>query len=57
MSNREQNREFDEAVRRIGRVLRRELDAAERRRLHDEITGRGYTLQEMIDIGLAMFPK
>jgi hypothetical protein len=57
MSNREQNRQFEEAVRQIERVLRRKLDAAERRRLHDEVTRQGYTLQEIIDIGLAMFPK
>jgi hypothetical protein len=57
MSNREQNRQFEEAVWQIERVLRRKLDAAERRRLHDGVTRQGYTLQEIIDIGLAMFPK
>lgn len=57
MSNRQQNRQFDEAVRQIEKILRRTLDAVERRRLHDEVTRQGYTLQEIIDIGLAMFPK
>ncbi len=57
MSNREQNRQFDEAVRQIEKVLTRKLDAAERRRLHDEITRQDYDLQEIIEIGLAMFPK
>jgi hypothetical protein len=57
MSNREQNRQFGEAVRQIENVLRRKLDAADRRRLHDEITGHRYTMQEIIDIGLAMFAR
>jgi hypothetical protein len=57
MSNRQQNRQFDEAVRQIEKILRRKLDSVERRRFHDEVTRQGYTLQEIIDIGLAMFPK
>jgi hypothetical protein len=57
VNNRQQNRQFDEAVRQIQRVLGRELDAADRRRLHDEISGRGYTMQEIIEIGLAMFAR
>lgn len=57
MSNREQNRQFDEAVRQIEKVLTRKLDAADRRRLHDEVTRQHYDLQEIIEVGLAMFPK
>lgn len=65
MTNRDQNRQFDEAVRLIEVELRlggasgkhRKLTAAERRRLHDEITGRGHTIDQIVDIGLAMFPR
>lgn len=57
MTNRDQNRQFDEAVRLIEVELRRKMTAAERRRLHDEITGRGHTIDEIVDIGLAMFPR
>ncbi|MGH9530123.1 MAG: hypothetical protein ACRD2S_09430, partial [Terriglobales bacterium] len=48
MTNREQNRQFEEAVRQIENVVGRKLDAADRRRLHDEITGHGYAMQEII---------
>jgi hypothetical protein len=56
MTNRDQNRQFEEAVRQIDKVLGRKLSSIERRRLHDEITGHHYTMQEIIEIGLAMFP-
>jgi len=57
VTNRDQNRQFDEAVRLIEVELRRELTASERRRLHDEISRHGYTIDEIVDIGLAMFPR
>jgi hypothetical protein len=57
VTNRDQNRQFDEAIRLIEVELRRKLTASQRRRLHDEITGHGYTIDEIVDIGLAMFPR
>jgi hypothetical protein len=57
VTNRDQNRQFDEAVRLIELELRRKLSAFERRRLHDEITGHGHSIDEIVDIGLAMFPR
>lgn len=57
MSNREQKRQFDEAVRRIEHELGRKLEKAERRRLHDEITGHRYGIDEIVSTGLAMFPR
>jgi hypothetical protein len=66
LTNRDQKRQFDEAVRRIEAELRkgpnadrhRKLSAAERRRLHDEITGQRLTdIDEIKDWGLAMFPR
>jgi hypothetical protein len=57
VTNRDQNRQFQEAVRLIEVELRRKLTAGERRRLHDEITEHGHTIDEIVDIGLAMFPR
>jgi hypothetical protein len=66
LTNREQKRQFDEAVRRIEAELRtapntdrrRKLSPAERRRLHDEITKQHLTkIEEIKDWGLAMFPR
>jgi len=65
VTNRDQNRQFDEAVRLIEVELAvggasakdRKLTAGDRRRLHDKITGHRYTIDEIVDIGLAMFPR
>ena len=50
-----QNRQFDEAVRQIESRCGRKLEKADRRRLHDEITGQGFTIPEIIEIGVGMF--
>jgi hypothetical protein len=58
MNNRRQNREFDEAVRRIEVILQRKLFKNDRRRLHDEITRQGLkTIDEIVDWGRALFPE
>ena len=57
MDNKQQNRQFREAIRQIQRAIGRKLSFTERRRLHDEITGGDYGLREIIDIALAMFGK
>ncbi len=58
MTNRDQKRRFDEAVRRIEVILDRKLSKADRRRLHDEITGYSLkTIDEIVEWGLAMFPR
>jgi len=57
LTNRDQKRQFDEAVRRIEDELGRKLNAADRRRLHDEITGHRLTNEEIKDWGLAMFAR
>jgi hypothetical protein len=57
VTNRDKNRQFDEAVRLIEVELRRKLTASDRRKLHDEITRHGYTIDEIVDIGLAIFPR
>ncbi|HYM79008.1 MAG TPA: hypothetical protein VE377_23745 [Candidatus Dormibacteraeota bacterium] len=58
MNNRQQNRQFDEAIRRIESVLGRKLSMDERRRLHDEITKQGLkTIDEIVSWGLALFPE
>jgi hypothetical protein len=55
MTNRDQNREFREAIHRIEGILDRELTADERQRLHREASGKNYGLEEIVQIGLAMF--
>jgi len=58
LNNREQNRKFDEAVRRIEVILNRRLSKDDRRRLHEEITRQGLrTIDEIVDWGLALFPE
>jgi hypothetical protein len=62
VNNRQQNRQFKEAIRRIEAVLQREpareLSKDERRRLHDEITRQGVkTIDEIVKWGLALFPE
>lgn len=50
-NNQEQNRMFDEAIRQIGKKLGRPVTSEERRRIHNEITGQGYGLNEIIEEG------
>jgi hypothetical protein len=58
MNNKEQKRQFEEAVRRLERILHRKFSYDDRRRLHDEITRQGLkTVDEIVDWGLAVFPK
>lgn len=58
MNNRQQKRQFDEAVRRIEAILHRKFSKEDRRRLYDEITRQGIkTLEEIVNWGLALFPE
>jgi len=57
VDNRQQNRQFREAVRQIERAVGRKLSFTERRRLHDEISKGNYALREIIDLGSGMFRK
>ena len=54
-SNIAQNRQFDEAVRQIESKCGRKLDKGDRRRLHDEITGQGFSIPDIVEIGVGMF--
>jgi hypothetical protein len=55
MTNRDQNREFREAVRRIEGIIERQLTADEEQRVHREISGWNYSLEDIVNIGVAMF--
>jgi hypothetical protein len=55
VTNKDKNREFREAVRQTERKIGRQLSASEKRRFHDEVSGADYTLEEMVEIGKAMF--
>ncbi len=57
MTNRDENAEFDEAVRRIEGRLGRKLEKDERQRLHREVSGEHYSLAEIVDVGFALFPE
>jgi hypothetical protein len=57
VDNRQQNRQFREAIRQIEGAIGRRLSFTERRRLHDEISKGDYTLREIIDLGSGMFRK
>jgi hypothetical protein len=54
-SNIAQNRQFDEAVRQIESHCGQKLSKGDRRRLHDEITGQGFSLPDIVNIGVGMF--
>jgi len=54
-SNRAQNREFREAVRQIEKQIGRKLTQGEIRWLHDEISKQGFSLWEIVEIGVEMF--
>ena len=53
--NRDQNREFEEAVRRIEKHCGFPLTKDQRRWLHDEITGGNYTIDDIVQIGIGWF--
>ena len=56
MSNREQNRQFAEAIRQIEEKLRRSLSLDDKRRLHDEISGQHLeTIDEIVEWGISLF--
>ena len=55
MSNLSENRKFGYAIQEIGRRCGGALTDDQVRRLHDEITRGGYTTDEIIEIGVAMF--
>jgi len=56
-NNQDQNRAFKEAVKRIERAIGKTLDKDQIRQLHDEITKLGLTLEEIVDVGIALFGK
>ncbi len=53
--NQAANRAFGEAVRQIERALGRKLTQDEVQRLHREISKQNYSLEEIVQIGVAMF--
>lgn len=55
MSNRDENRQFRDAVRELERLLGRKLQKRERSRLHREISGMKYSFDTIVQIGVAMF--
>lgn len=54
-NNRQQNRQFKEAVRRIERDLGKKLSRDQIQQLHREISKQGFTLEEIIETGLGLF--
>ena len=56
MGNKEQNRQFAEAIRQLEIEFGRKLSLDEQRRLHDEISGQGLkTVAEIVEWGRALF--
>ncbi|MGI5484700.1 polymorphic toxin-type HINT domain-containing protein [Streptomyces lavendofoliae] len=53
--NQAENREFKDALRSVERNLGRQVTPAERRALHDRITGQGYDYHRIIDEPRGMF--
>jgi len=53
--NQVENKQFDEAVRRIERILGKKLSKDQIRRLHDEISKGGYGLDDIVSIGIGLF--
>ena len=49
MNNQKQNAQFNAVVRELG------LDKRQQRQLHEEITGRGFSFREIMDIARDMF--
>ena len=55
LNNVSENEKFEEALRRLKRDYNLNLNRGQRRRLHDEITGMGYSILEIVAEGWAMF--
>jgi hypothetical protein len=55
MSNKDQNRQFRDAVREIERIIGRKLRDDEKDRLHREVSGMGFGFGTIVQVGLAMF--
>jgi hypothetical protein len=55
LTNKDQNRQFRDAVREIERLLSRELTNDEQDRLHREISGMGFSFDTIVQVGMAMF--
>ncbi|MDF3144432.1 MULTISPECIES: hypothetical protein [unclassified Streptomyces] len=53
--NQAENREFKDALREIERNLGRDITPAERRALHDRITGQGYGYHRIVEEGKGLF--
>jgi RHS repeat-associated protein len=53
--NQAENKEFKDALREIERSLGREITPAERRSLHDRITGQGYGYHRIVEEGKGLF--
>ncbi|WP_309505050.1 polymorphic toxin-type HINT domain-containing protein [Streptomyces sp. KM273126] len=53
--NQAENKEFRDAMREIERGVGRPLNSAERRALHDRITGQGYDYHRIVEEGKGMF--
>jgi hypothetical protein len=56
-NNRAQNRQFNEAIRRAERILDRKMTFANRRRIHDEITGQNLSLDELVDFIVSLYSE
>jgi RHS repeat-associated protein len=54
-NNKAQNKQFNDAVKKIERELGRKLSKSQRNRLHQEITKQGYGYDDIVEIGLSMF--
>jgi hypothetical protein len=55
LSNKDQNRQFRDAVREIERILGRQLTLDECDQLHREISGMGFSFDTIVQVGQAMF--
>ena len=55
IANQQEKKEIDYAWSEIQRILKKKLSKDDRRRLHEEITGQGFDVQEIIEIGVSMF--
>ncbi len=55
MSNRDQNRQFRDAVREIEGILGQQLTVTEWDRLHREVSGMGFSFGTIVQVELAMF--
>ena len=54
-NNRRQNRDFWEAMRRVGELLGNPVTSEMARRVHDEISGQGLSIEEIVEWAMSMF--